>query len=101
MTEQQPYDVIEQRDGFALRRYPSHVVAEVELDGSFEDAGNRAFRRLFGYITGQNEARRSVAMTAPVMQETASPEKVAMTAPVVQTDEVGAATSSPSCSRHP
>lgn len=100
MTEQQPYEVIEQFDGFELRRYPPHLVAEVELDGSFEDAGNGAFRRLFGYITRQNEARRSVAMTAPVVQAAAS-EKVAMTAPVVQTDEAGAATPSPSCSRHP
>jgi hypothetical protein len=75
VTEQQPYEVIEQRDGFALRRYPSHVVAEVELDGSFEDAGNRAFRRLFGYITGQNEARRSVAMTAPVVRRRRRPRR--------------------------
>lgn len=48
MTEQQPDEVLEQFDGFELRRYPRHLVAEVELDGSFEDAGNRAFRRLFG-----------------------------------------------------
>jgi hypothetical protein len=89
VTEQQPYEVIEQRDGFELRRYPPHLVAEVELDGSFEDAGNRAFRRLFGYISGQNESRRSVAMTAPAVQETTSPEKVAMTAPVVQTEGAG------------
>ena len=85
MTEQQPYEVLEQHDGFELRRYPAHVVAEVELDGSFEGVGNRAFGALFGYITGRNEGRRSVAMTAPVVQEPAVPEKVAMTAPVVQT----------------
>ena len=84
MTEQQPYDVLEQHDGFELRRYPEHVVAEVELDGSFEDAGNRAFRFLFRYITGTNQSQRTVAMTAPVVQEAAASEKVAMTAPVVQ-----------------
>ena len=89
MTEQQPYEVLEQFDGFALRRYPPHLVAEVELDGSFEDAGNGAFRRLFAYITGQNEAQRSVAMTAPVVQEPTIREKVAMTAPVVQTEGAG------------
>jgi len=89
VTEQQPYEVIEQRDGFELRRYPPHLVAEVELDGSFEDAGNGAFRRLFAYITGQNEAQRSVAMTAPVVQEPTIREKVAMTAPVVQTEGAG------------
>ena len=90
MTEQQPYDVVAQYPGFELRRYPPHVVAEVRVRGSFEGAGNRAFRALFGYITGQNEAARSVAMTAPVVQEAAtSPDgpgqEVAMTAPVAQT----------------
>jgi hypothetical protein len=85
VTEQQPYEVLDKRDGFELRRYPSHVVAEVEVDGSFEDAGNRAFRALFRYITGHNRAQQSVAMTAPVVQGPAS-EKVAMTAPVVQAE---------------
>jgi hypothetical protein len=89
MTEQQPYDVLEQHDDFELRRYPDHVVAEVELDGSFEDAGNRAFRSLFRYITGANQAQRSVAMTAPVVQEAAPSQKVAMTAPVVQAEGAG------------
>ena len=72
MTEQQPYEVLEQRDGFELRLYPPHLVAEVQIEGSFEDAGNRAFRSLFRYITGANRSRSSVAMTAPVVQETAS-----------------------------
>ncbi len=86
MTEQQPYELVERYPGFELRRYPSHVVAEIAVRGSFESAGNRAFRALFGYISGQNESARAVAMTAPVVQEVAPPERVAMTAPVVQTE---------------
>ncbi len=86
MTEQQPYDVVEQHLGFELRRYPAHVVAEVSVRGSFEGAGNRAFGALFGYISGRNRSTTSIAMTAPVVQEVAAPEKVAMTAPVVQTE---------------
>lgn len=86
MTEQQPYEVVQSYPTFELRRYPAHLVAEVSVQGPFEDAGNRAFRPLFGYITGQNESARSVAMTAPVVQETAASEKVAMTAPVVQVE---------------
>ncbi|HYN68552.1 MAG TPA: heme-binding protein [Ornithinibacter sp.] len=86
MTEQQPYDVVEQHDGFELRRYPAHLVAEVELDGSFEDVGNKAFGALFGYITGRNVSRRSVPMTAPVVQQATVSERVAMTAPVVQAE---------------
>ena len=83
MTEQQPYEVVDRRDGFELRRYPAHLVAEIEVDGSFDEAPNRAFRPLAGFINGANRTRRQIAMTAPVTQQEAGPEKIAMTAPVV------------------
>ena len=83
MTEQQPFEVIRRYPAFELRRYPAHLVAEVTVRSSFDNAGNIAFRSLFGYITGQNRSTTSVAMTAPVVQSVAS-EKIAMTAPVVQ-----------------
>lgn len=83
MTEQQPYDVVRTTPEFELRRYPEHVVAEtIVRDVSFEDAGSRAFRSLFGYIQGENTAQQSIEMTAPVVQSTSS--RIAMTAPVVQ-----------------
>jgi hypothetical protein len=84
MTEQQPYDVVRTFPAFELRRYPSHVVAQVTVRSSFDRAGNIAFRSLFGYIAGQNRSKTSVAMTAPVVQTAATSEKIAMTAPVVQ-----------------
>ncbi len=84
MTEQQPFEVVRRYPGFDLRRYPAHLVAQVTVTSSFDRAGNIAFRSLFGYITGQNRSRSSVAMTAPVVQSVAGSEKVAMTAPVVQ-----------------
>lgn len=83
MTEQQPYDVVRGFDEFELRRYPEHAVAEVVVDGRFEEAGNRAFRYLFSYISGENEPAEKVAMTAPVVQARGG-SKIAMTAPVVQ-----------------
>lgn len=95
MTEQQPYDVVRRFPGFEIRRYPAHAVAEVRVGASFDRAVNAAFRLLFGYITGNNTARESVAMTAPVLQgrtqsETAPPSrKLAMTAPVVQRGGLG------------
>ncbi len=82
MTEQQPYDVVAHHPGFELRRYPSHTVAEVVVDATFERAANQAFRDLAGYIGGQNTGGTKVEMTAPVVQE--KPSKIAMTAPVVQ-----------------
>jgi hypothetical protein len=69
MTEHQPYDVVRAYPDFELRSYPEHVVAETRVTGSFEGAGNASFRRLVGYIGGRNTQSRSVAMTAPVLQE--------------------------------
>lgn len=83
MTEQQPYDVVRIWPAFELRRYSTHAVAEVTVSAGFADAGNRAFRSLFGYLSGDNTAKRKVAMTAPVVQA-AAPGGIAMTAPVVQ-----------------
>lgn len=83
MTEQQRYDVLVRFPGFDLRRYPAHLVAEVEVESSFTDAGNQAFRVLVAFISGRNNAQGKVAMTAPVVQERA-PTSIAMTAPVVQ-----------------
>ena len=83
MTEQQPYDVLTRFPGFELRRYPTHLVAEVEVDSSFTDAGNQAFGVLVAFISGRNSTRGKVAMTAPVVQESAS-TRIAMTSPVVQ-----------------
>ena len=69
MTEQQPYDVLAVHADFEVRRYPDHLVAETEVGGPFELAGNLAFPRLARYIGGHNRSSRKVAMTAPVVQQ--------------------------------
>jgi len=75
---------VERTDGdFQVRRYAPQIVAETLVDGTLQDAGNRAFGRLFGYISGENRARGKIAMTAPVTQQRDG-EKIAMTAPVAQ-----------------
>lgn len=48
-----------------------------------DDAGNRAFPILAGYIFGKNKGERKLAMTAPVTQAPV-PAKLDMTAPVTQ-----------------
>ena len=68
MTEQQPYTVVRHFADFEVREYPAAAVAEVTVRGSFENAGNRAFGSLFGYISGRNLGGQSIAMTAPVLQ---------------------------------
>ena len=89
MTEKQPYDLVSQTGDIEIRRYPEHMVAETRVSASFENAGNQAFRYLFGYISGQNTAAESIAMTSPVVQEStaSSAKKIAMTSPVIQEAE--------------
>lgn len=88
MTERQRFEVVARFTGFELRRYPAHLVAEVEVESSFAEAGNQAFRVLAAFISGRNSSRGTVAMTAPVVQEEAS-TRIAMTSPVVQESHGG------------
>lgn len=83
MVEHVNYKLISKTENFELRDYPPLIVAETVVDGTLEEAGNKAFKRLFGYISGKNRSQRKIAMTAPVSQKPAS-EKIAMTAPVGQ-----------------
>lgn len=73
-TERAPSETLERFDGVELRRYPRSLLVETAAP----DAGT-AFRRLFRYITGANEVREEVAMTAPVAIRGGS---ISMTTPV-------------------
>lgn len=84
MTEQQAFELVQSFPGFELRRYPAHVVAEVTVGSSFDQAAHLAFRQLFDYINGHNTARQSLEMTAPLIQGFAPSQKVPMTAPGLQ-----------------
>lgn len=86
--EEAPYKVVQASGNFEVRDYESHILAETLVDGTLEDAGNKAFRRLFNYISGANHTRSSIAMTAPVSQES-SGQKISMTAPVSQQVSAG------------
>jgi hypothetical protein len=82
-TEEAAYRVLKTSDTFEIREYAPHILAETIVEGDLEGAGDKAFRRLFRYISGDNRSRARVAMTAPVSQEQAG-EKISMTAPVGQ-----------------
>lgn len=84
MSYEQPrYTVVQRQGNFELRRYQPYAVAEIEVRGSFEEAGNIAFRPLANYIFGQNRGSEKIGMTAPVTQ-TPKGERIGMTAPVIQ-----------------
>ncbi|MBV2120328.1 MAG: heme-binding protein [Candidatus Thiodiazotropha sp. (ex Ctena orbiculata)] len=81
--EEAQYDVIQKESDFEIRDYAPHILAETFVTGTMEDAGSAAFGRLFDYISGNNQSRKEVTMTAPVSQQPAG-EKIKMTAPVGQ-----------------
>lgn len=82
-NEEANYELVRKNNNFEIRDYAPQIIAETVVDGSLEDAGSKAFKILFGYISGQNRSREKVEMTAPVSQQ-ADPEKIEMTAPVGQ-----------------
>lgn len=87
-TAEPPYTVEQRTRRVEVRRYGERVVAETIVTGGEEAARNTGFRRLAGYIFGGNHTRTKFAMTAPVAQDLAVPERIAMTAPVAQQSKV-------------
>jgi effector-binding domain-containing protein len=81
--EEARYKVLEKDNKFEIRDYAPYILAETIVEGDLEEAGNKAFNRLFRYISGDNRSRKKVAMTAPVSQQPMG-EKIKMTAPVGQ-----------------
>lgn len=79
-----PYEILARpAENVEIRRYGPRLVAETQA----EDSGD-AFRRLFRYIDGANDAGGEIAMTAPVESAPAgASEKIAMTAPVETFEE--------------
>lgn len=88
-SEEQPiYAVLHQEGRKEIRHYGKYLVATTWSVGDYEQASNRGFRRLFDYISGRNSTQHTMAMAAPVLQETAATgATIAMTAPVLQAQD--------------
>ena len=75
------YTVLQKADGYEVREYPGHVVAEITLPGGFHETMYAGFRKVADYIFGNNSPEQKIAMTAPVIHEKS--ETIPMTAPVL------------------
>lgn len=83
-SEESPgYEILEKHGTVEIRQYRPFLVVQTEDAGDYEAASKRSFFRLLDYISGKNQSKQKIAMTAPVLQEPKS-EKITMTAPVFQ-----------------
>lgn len=90
-VEQADYIVVNKMNGYEIREYPAHIVAQTTVQGSYGESMSNGFRIVAGYIFGDNTKKESIAMTAPVFAQKEGVKKVseniAMTAPVVAMTE--------------
>ena len=90
-VERTDYIIVKKMKGYEIREYPPHIVAQVKVQGSYEESIKEGFRILAGYIFGGNTKKESISMTAPVVAQTGEKiklsENISMTAPVVAKTE--------------
>lgn len=84
-VEQTEYKVVHKKNGYEIREYSPHIVAQTTVQGEYKAALNEGFRIVARYIFGGNKKQKSIAMTAPVISQNSVSEKIAMTAPVLTT----------------
>jgi hypothetical protein len=63
------YKTLLQSTPFEIRSYDSYVIASVDVQGSYQDAGRKGFRLIANYIFGQNQNQTNITMTACCSKE--------------------------------
>lgn len=65
--EKQQYQVIKKEKEFEIRYYPPATFATIKSSAkSYRELAGSGFRKIAGYIFGNNEASSKIAMTSPV-----------------------------------
>ena len=62
-NEEANYNLVQKNDIYEIRYYSDRLIVQVPNKGD-----NNSFRKLFKYISGQNENSEKIAMTIPVTQ---------------------------------
>ena len=62
--EEANYKVVSKNEIYEIRKYSDRLAVETMTSGM-----NRNFRKLFNYISGNNEKNQEIKMTVPVTQE--------------------------------
>lgn len=66
--EEPVYSTIHQSDDYEIRDYRPYLVAETTVSGDFKESGDIAFRRLAGYIFGDNRRRAADTTESPSLR---------------------------------
>jgi len=87
MATEEPKFTLVKKDGpFEVREYAEKIIAQVEVEGSYQDATSRGFKLLADFIFGNNTnpslQSDKIEMTAPVISSIKNKE-IEMTAPVI------------------
>jgi hypothetical protein len=65
--EKQKYRVVKKEKEFEIRFYPPAIFATTRSSAkSYRELGSSGFRKIAGYIFGNNETSAKIAMTSPV-----------------------------------
>jgi hypothetical protein len=82
-VEEAKYQIVQQDGEYSIRHYDPVMMAEVSIKKeSYDKSTSKAFGFLFNYISGANQSKQKISMTAPVLKKPKESEKIAMTAPV-------------------
>ena len=81
--EEAPFASVEKFNKIEIRDYDELVLVQTQVESDYRNAGNKAFKKLFRYISGSNVSKAKIAMTTPVLATEGAGEKIAMTTPVL------------------
>jgi effector-binding domain-containing protein len=84
-TEEPEFKLISEEAEFQIREYDPKIIAQVEVEGDFDEASSRGFKLLADYIFGNNlldGASKKISMTTPV-EMTPLAENLLMTSSVM------------------
>lgn len=85
--EEPVYEVVGEYEEYEVRKYAPYIIVETTVEGDFEDARNAAFRRLFAYISGDNQTAENVDVDPDIAGTSRDGgTKIEMTIPVVSTN---------------
>ena len=88
-TEEPDFTLIYKEKSFEIREYAPRIIAQVKINGNFDEASSTGFRSLADFIFGNNlinNRSEKISMTAPVIAEPTS-KQIPMIAPVLAEEE--------------